>query len=251
MQMGANYTRKLQELQPTRKIVTMLSNNGLLDEGKLSFLIDLDKKDPEAIKKLIKDAGMDVLDIDTSVDPAYKPGGHAVTDTEVNFRTATEELVSLEGGRETISEIHDKWDEPSKEALWEDPSVLAVIHEQRGNGVYAAITAEVDRQKILGNIPPNTPFLEAYTTIGDAMVAQANKQAGQGGDDKPGATEELTDTGPQPIATRAAAVKPALANDDKAKAASPTRSTPKKAGVVKNPLAESDDDFLKQMHNRL
>jgi hypothetical protein len=248
--MGANYTRKLQELQPHRKIVTMLSNNGLLDEGKLSFLIDLDKKDPEAIKKLIKDAGMDVLDIDTSVDPAYTPGSHQVTDAELNFRTVTEELVSAPGGRETISLIHDKWDEASKEALWEDPSVLAVIHEQRQNGVYDVINAEVDRQITLGNIPPNTPFLEAYTRVGDAMVAQAAKQT-ESGEQKPGATEELAVDGPQPIATRAAAPKPALANGEKAKAASPTRAGAKKAEVLKNPLAESDEEFLKSMSGRV
>jgi hypothetical protein len=79
-QMGANYTRKMQDIQPHRKVLQMLQNNGLLDEGKLSFLIDLDKKDPEAIKKLIKDTGMDPLDIDTSVEPDYKEGNHIVSD---------------------------------------------------------------------------------------------------------------------------------------------------------------------------
>lgn len=44
MQMGANYTRKMQELQPHRKTLLMLENNGLLDEGKLSFLIDSDEE---------------------------------------------------------------------------------------------------------------------------------------------------------------------------------------------------------------
>ena len=39
MQMGANYTRKMQELQPYRKVMLMLQNNGLMDEEKLSFLI--------------------------------------------------------------------------------------------------------------------------------------------------------------------------------------------------------------------
>ena len=252
MQMGANYTRKLQELQPHRKIVTMLSNNDLLDEGKLSYLIDLDKGDPEAIKKLIRDKGIDVLDIDTTVEPAYQPGSHQVTDAEINFRSVTEELVSQPDGRETISMIHDKWDDASKQALWEDPSVMAVIHEQRKSGVYDIISEEVDRQITLGNIPPNTPFLEAYTSVGDAMVAQANQTAtaDQGGT-QTGTTEELTTTGPQPIASRAAAPKPALANDEKAKAASSTRAAPKKAEVFKNPLSESDDEFLKSMSGRL
>src|SRR5690606_21653948 len=40
MQKGANYTKKMQALQPHLKIVRMLENNQLLDEGKLSQLID-------------------------------------------------------------------------------------------------------------------------------------------------------------------------------------------------------------------
>ena len=54
MQMGANYTRKMQAIQQHRKVLTMLENNGLLDEGKLSFLIDIEKKNPDAIQKLVK-----------------------------------------------------------------------------------------------------------------------------------------------------------------------------------------------------
>ena len=59
MQMGANYTRKMQAIQQHRKVLTMLENNGLLDEGKLSFLIDIEKKNPDAIQKLVKESGID------------------------------------------------------------------------------------------------------------------------------------------------------------------------------------------------
>ncbi len=40
MQMGANYTQKMQALQPNLKLLKMLQNQGLLDEGKLNNLID-------------------------------------------------------------------------------------------------------------------------------------------------------------------------------------------------------------------
>ena len=51
MQMGAGYGRKLQDMQPHLKTLRMLEKNNLLDEGKLSYLIDLDQKNPDAIKK--------------------------------------------------------------------------------------------------------------------------------------------------------------------------------------------------------
>ena len=84
-QMGANYTRKMQDIAPHRKILLMLENNGLLDESKLSFYIDLEKKNPEAIKKLVVESGIDPLEIDTSVPAKYQASNHTVTDEELGF----------------------------------------------------------------------------------------------------------------------------------------------------------------------
>jgi hypothetical protein len=241
MQMGANYTRKLQDLQPHRKMIMMLQNNDLLDEGKLSFLIDLDKRDPEAIKKLVKESGIDPLDIDTAEDSTYRPGSHIVTDDEASFKITMEEMISSDpSARETVSEIYDSWDGASKEVLWKTPDIMTVIHEARSNGVYDLIKAEVDRRKTLGQIPPNLPFLQAYKIVGDEMVAQTLGPDGKGA--KPGAV----------VDRRAAAPKSKLKDGDKASAASPTRATPnKQVKPVQNPLAMSDEDFLKQMEGRL
>jgi hypothetical protein len=245
MQMGANYTRRMQELQPHRKIVTMLANNDLLDEGKLSFLIDLDRKNPEAIKKLVKDAGIDPMDIDTDAETAYLPGSHAVSDEEVSFRERMGELSSTPEGKETISTLH-QWDDASKQALWKDPTIMSVIHEQKQSGVYDLIADEVDRRRTLGQIPVNTPFLQAYQQVGDDLVAQAKGQGGGQSDPDPAGEKS-----PQVVAHRAATPKPTVTNDDKVKAASPTKAGSKKAEAVVNPLAMSDDAFLKSMEGRI
>ena len=175
MQMGANYTRKLQDIQPHRKMLMMLENNGLLDEGKLSFLIDLDKKDPEAIKKLVKDSGIDPLDIDLDK-VTYRPGDHSVTNDEATFRSTMDDLIKSDPkGQATVSVIYETWDDASKEVLWKQPELMTAIHEQRENGIYDAITAEVDRLTTLGQIPPNTSFLQSYKAVGDYMVEEAKK----------------------------------------------------------------------------
>lgn len=249
MQMGANYTRKLQDLQPHRKVLLMLEKNELLDEGKLSFLIDLDRKNPEAIKKLIRDSGIDPLDINVDEIPTYLPGNHQVGDEEIGFRTVMEELTSSPSGKETVAEIHGSWDNTSKESLWKQPEIMSAIHEQRESGVYDLIKAEVDRRITLGRIPANTPFLEAYTMVGDEMVAEVTKSdPGNQGDIGPAPAGEKT---PQVVATRAATPKSPVKSDDKAKAASPTRASPTAAKVLVNPLAQSDEEFLKQMEGRI
>lgn len=247
MQMGANYTRKMQALAPHRKMLLMLENNGLLDEGKLSYLIDLDKKNPEAIKKLIKDSGLDPLEIDLD-DPKAKPyleGNHRVSDEEATFRTVLDELSSNPEGKATLQAIQTQWDQASKEVLWKQPDVMSLIHQQRENGIYDRIVTELERQRSLGQIPPNVPFLHAYKAIGDQLAAAG------GFDDlvKPAPFQSHQQQPAQaaPVATTVARPKPAAANGDKVSAASPTRSTPRKAETTVNPLALSDDEFMKQV----
>lgn len=253
MQMGANYTRKMMEIAPHRKVLMMLQNNDLLDESRLSFLIDLDKRNPEAIKKLIKDAGIDPNEIDLEVEPDYLAGAHTVTDDEVSFRTVMEDLSSTEAGVQTIGHVNKDWDNASKEILWKQPELLTVIHEQREAGVYDQIRNEVDRQRTLGKIPANMPFLAAYKQVGDEMVAAATDTP-PAGQQPTGATEGqpgIATPAPTPVVTRTAAPKANVKNGDKVSAASPTRAVPGQAKVVINPLAMSDDAFLKEMENRL
>lgn len=254
MQMGANYTKQMQQLAPHRKVLMMLQDNSI-DESKLSFLIDLDRKDPEAIKKLVKDAGIDPLEMDLQADSNYFAGSHTVTDEEAGFRTAVEDLGSTPYGKETIALVNSNWDDASKEVIFKQPEILSVIHEQREAGIYDTITAEMDRQIAVGKIAPNTPFLTAYKQVGDELVAATTGQApasgqqGNGGSDgQPGVAPGAK---PTPVTTRAAAPKDTLKNGDKAGAAAPSRSSPGSAKPAINPLAMSDDQFLKSMENRL
>ena len=244
MQMGANYTRKLQELQPQRKLMLMLQNNGLLNEDKLSFLIDLDKRNPEAIKKLVKEAGIDPLDIDTSVATTYQTGNHKVTDAEANFRNVLDEIGSTTDGRVTLQAINDGWDQASKEVLWKQPELITTMHNQREAGVYQIVVDEIHRQKTLGTLPPNVPFIEAYSVVGDRLLET------DAFDHLPAIKQLKPHRTPAVVATRTSSPKPVAVNGDKASAASPSRSTPRTATTV-NPLSMSDEEFLKQMENRL
>ena len=255
MQMGAGYGRKLQDMQPHLKTLRMLEKNNLLDQKKLGFLIDINSKNPEAIKKLIKDSGIDPLDLNMDDNANYRPTDHSVSDNEVAFAEALKDVSSQPGGRDTIQHINSTWDQQSKEFLWGNPEVLTVIQDQRQNGIYDAITAEIDRKKMLGEIAPTVPFLEAYKIAGDALVASKSMT-------QPGSEPAPQPTNPAPaqnadqqagrvLGTRTAAPKSSATNSDKAKAAgSPTNSS-RKAKETINPLDMADDDFLKQFENRL
>ena len=235
MQMGANYTKKLQALQPQLKLLKMLENNGLLDEGKLTYLIDLDKKNPDAIKKLVKESGVDPLEIDTAAEPAYKPGNHKVSDAEMAFQTTLDELMLDPDGQKTIVTVNKTWDAKSKELLYQEPLLLQAIHQQRQNGIYDKISNEIERRKMLGMLPANVSFIQTYRAVGDEMNAR-------------GLLAPQSAAAPQPsrvVDTRPVTRTKPVTNDEKARAASPVTSSPKKVAQDFNPLALSDEEFEK------
>lgn len=248
MQQGANYTRKMQAIAPHRKVLMMLENNGLLDESKLSRLIDLEKKNPDAIRALVKEAGIDPLDIDVHGESTYTPGNHAVPDEAIAFQTTLDEVSSTPDGQETVRQITASWDPESKAELWKDPSILGTIHQQRISGVYDRVVAEIERQRTIGAIPANVSLLNAYRVIGERMTQAGAFQdlvAAQQAAQRPAVQH--------PVATRVASTaKPAVTNSGKVSAAAPTRTaTPRRAEAFINPLAMSDDEFMKQFANRV
>ena len=248
MQMGANFTRKMQAIAPHRKTLLMLENNGLLDEDKLSYLIDLDKKNPEAIKKLVKEAGIDPLDIDTDAESKYQQGNHKVSEEHVRFVSTLEDLESSPEGVATLQAINS-WDTASKQEIGKHPDVMSTIHNHRQLGWYDTIAGEVERQRILGNITSNVPFLQAYTDVGNRLSQSGVLKAPAQQTAQPSQSQQPAT---QQGVRRVASPKPSVSNSDKAKAASTSRATGKKAAPPKiNPLAMSDEEFLKQMENRV
>ena len=240
MQMGANYTKKLQALQPQLRMLRMLENNDLLNEDKISYLIDLEKKNPQAIQKLIKDSGIDPMDIDVEKDPGYAPGNHRVSDAEYQFSAVVQEVNSTPVGQQLISDINRTWDDQSKQALWEDPSIMRVLSDQRENGIYAQITAEIERRQMMGQLRTE-PFIVSYRNIGQELQQQGRLV--------PTSSPSMPQAQQAPqhsrvLDTRTAKPKTA-ANNDKAKAASPVKSTAAKAAPDFNPLAMNDEEFEK------
>lgn len=238
IQMGLNYTKKMQAWQPRQRVVTMLENNGLLDEAKLSHLIDLSKGDPLAIQKLLTDSKFDPMTIDADKAASYKPGNHQVSDTEMAFNAALDDLESTTTGVELITEVAKQWDEQSRQAVYQDPGILRVINEQKALGLYTRITTEMDRLKTLGHLQ-GVPFLQAYKAVGDMLNDQGRLAP------EPQKQPET------PVETRAAIPAAKVTNNEKAAAASPTKATPAAVKQEQNFLDLPDDQFMQQMQGRL
>jgi hypothetical protein len=243
MQKGADYTRKMQELGKDRRFVMMLGNAGLLDEAKLDRIIAISNGDKEALKSLLQEQKVDPVDIDTTKENKYQAGAHVVSDSTAKLDIAIQDLRAVEGGDETLSVIR-QWDADSREVFGKHPELLESIHQQRLSGVYAKITAEVDRRRALGQLP-DQPFLHSYKAVGDEFLAQG--KLGNGTTAAPKAPAPTGGRTPATPVTRRLASPPPnpKAGNPAARAAAATRTTPTKQNVALNPLAGSDDEFVK------
>lgn len=246
-QKGANYTQKMQGLAPNLKLLRMLENHGILDEAKLSFLIDLDKRDPAAIQKYLKDADIDPMSVDTDADSTYEGKSHAVSDQEHLFATAVADVAnSGVNGKALIREMNANWDSQSKDAMYQNPGILQILYEQKESGVYETIMTEVKRRQALGQLI-GVPVLAAYKSVGEELTNSGQLQNTGATNGNTGATNSQNSAPKTEVKTRTRKRK-RVSDNQRANAAAPSRS-----GAVKtkpkqdfNPLALSDEEFEKQ-----
>lgn len=239
MQAGVNYTQKMQQIGPYRKALLMLEKNGLLDENQLSFLIDVKNKNPEAIKKFLKDNNIDPLDIDTAQEPKYTAGSNIISDDEVNFVEAIKEVKSFEGGEDTLKLIQNTWDDGSINMLVKDPTGLREIHNQIKSGVYNQIKAEMDRRSMVGTLDNTKPFLQNYIDVAYSMMQGGNQNQSQ---------QNYQNNSNVVTRPASSAKYYSLSNNNKVRQAgiSSKSSIKKGPNVGPNPLLLSDEEFEKQ-----
>lgn len=242
MQMGANYNKKMAAMKPHLQMLKMLENNGLLSEEKLGFLIDLSRKDTGAINKLVKDSGLDPLDLSAEKAGEYKPGTHTVDPKEIELDAVLEEIQTTPSYNRTLEVVTKQWDQASKAKIADEPKILAVINSHIERGIYDLIQAGIERERTFGRLN-GLSDLDAYKAVGDAIHARGGfnhlfpQQAVQ---------EEKAPTA-QPVqkaVTKAQEEDPAL----KARRLAASGSKPAAAASEPadfNPLNMSDDEFKK------
>lgn len=238
MQMGANYNKKMAALKPNLKLMKLLENSGFMSEEKINFLIDLGKKDPGAINKLVKEAGLDPMDLDGEKAGNYKPTTRTVDDREIELDTVLEEIKDSASYTRTLDVVSNKWDAASKQVISQSPQLLKVIDGHIANGIYDLISTEVERERVFGRLNGMSD-IEAYRQVGDAI--QARGGFNHLGQPKQQATpQEKVIVQPKPKAVEDDKLK------EKRRAASSTKPAgPTVAATDFNPLSLSDDEFSK------
>ena len=233
MQMGANYQKKMGKLKPNLKIIKMLENNELLDEAKLNNLIDLSKKDPKAIAKLVKESDVDPLEIDKDAPTEYEPTNYSITDKEYNLDRVLDDIKDTETFNKTINVLTKEWDTESRSTISDQPEIIGIVNAHMANGIYDEVNAVLQQEKALGKLD-GIPDVEAYRQVAEYMnknnmFKQPEKSVGK--------SKVSSKTDEKAEADR----------DKKRKAAAPVKqATTQKAKPDEDFLGLSDEDFMKK-----
>jgi len=246
MQMGANYNKKMAALKPNLKLMKLLEKAELLSEDKISFLIDLNRKDPAAINKLVKDSGIDPMDLDADKASAYKQSTYTVDDREIELDTVLDEIQGTPSYTRTLDIVSTKWDAASKNVIAGNPQLLRVINDHISTGIYDRIQKEIENERMFGRLN-GVSDIEAYRQVGDALHARGEFNALAKGSSQP-----KPDTAPEKVVVQP---KPKQVDGDKLKdkkrAASSTNAVVPNSGTQDfNPLSMSDEEFSKQVNKQ-
>lgn len=237
MQMGAGFHKKMAALKPAMRQMKLLEKHDLLDDEKLNYLIDLSKKNPEAIQKLLKDSNIDPLDIDVKADNNYKPTSRKVSDTEIALDEVLNDIRETPTFQRTLNVVSSEWDESSQNAIATEPQIITTINGHMQDGTFDAVMQRVEYERSLGRLK-GVSDIQAYMQTGNAMADEGKLQ-------RAGAPQ----TQVSPVSVQSPQARPSKQDVErklKKRAASPTKvSKTPVASNLPDPLEMSDEDFAK------
>ena len=206
MQMGANYTKKMQLMAPLKKAAESLSRADIKEDD-LNFLIDVHKGDKEAIKKLLTKHNVDPMELDLD-STNYVPKNNIVSDEDVEYSNILDDV------RDSLPKIQEiitnTWDTRSKEALLKDPNLMRALHEEIAIGRFDNVQAQLEIEKTFGRYKGKSD-VEAYIDLVTKLAAKEQSNHQPDGTNKPTPKADVP-TKPIPDKTKAAPIRTKATN---------------------------------------
>lgn len=242
IQMGVNYNSKMLQLKPARQILKTLEQNKMLDEKSISLAVDVLNGNTDALIQIMKDKGINPLELDTDMESSYKPTTRIASEQSVDFDDVIDSIKDSTYYNDTVQTIQ-KFDKRSQTMVAEDPRLISQLNAQMENGIYKQISTELEKRRAIGDSTLHgLSDLEAYVAVGRLLTQNGSLVA-------PNAQ------GQQSTSQAGRKIQPKQSNQANPK----TQSQKKAAGLPRgkqpakssskeiNALAMSDEDFDKLM----
>ena len=175
LQMATDYALKTAALKPVLKKAKMLED---VTDEEFSEMLDFRKRNPEVIKKALKEAQLDPLDLDLE-DIQYTPQSKIMSDADYEFKETIEKLSQEDAVafQRTQNIVLNELDSTSKTTVLSNPHILSALQSEVASGRFEKIQAQALQLKAFGGYN-NVPDIELYSYIASEMDKQALQKQG-------------------------------------------------------------------------
>ena len=175
LQMATDYALKTAALKPVLKKAKMLED---VTDEEFSEMLDFRKRNPEVIKKALKEAKLDPLDLDLE-DIQYTPQSKIMSDADYEFKETIEKLSQEDAVafQRTQNIVLNELDSTSKTTVLSNPHILSALQSEVASGRFEKIQAQALQLKAFGGYN-NVPDIELYSYIASEMDKQALRKQG-------------------------------------------------------------------------
>lgn len=227
-----NYTKKMQQIAPYRKMISALESEGVSSE-QLNTAIDALKGNKQAIQKLLDTNKIDAFDLSDDGDEKdpYQPTDYGKNETELGIQEVVNTISSDPEYKITVDVIDNQWDQTSRDTCSSNPQVIQGLHNDIKSGMYDKVAPVAMKMKVLdGNRKSDIDY---YILAGQQVTEQeqqntANAETVNNANDKTQDAENEFDQ--------------ASSEANNKRAASPTRTRADTKGVI-DYLDDDDVDF--------
>jgi len=148
-QMLHGYSDKMKVFKEYKKFLKPLEERGVIaDPDKFNLAMSLLDGDPEALKKVIKDKGMDPMEMDLE-DIKYTPKNSIATEAQLVIDEAYTQATDL-GVADKFNKVLTKdWDVDSLQEMVNNTAVRNDLLAHLKDGTYDMVQAEIRRMELL------------------------------------------------------------------------------------------------------
>ena len=175
LQMATDYALKTAALKPVLKKAKMLED---VTDEEFSEMLDFRKRNPEVIKKALKEANLDPIDLDLE-NIQYTPQSKIMSDADYEFKETIEKLSQEDAVafQRTQNIVLNELDSTSKTTVLSNPHILSALQSEVASGRFEKIQAQALQLKAFGGYN-NVPDIELYSYIASEMDKQALQSQG-------------------------------------------------------------------------
>jgi len=237
-----DYTKKLQTIKPWRKTIDALEEAKLTHED-LGLFIDARKGDKEAIAELLKQTGVDALDLDIE-NSTYVAKDYGRDENALAIKDIVDDISRDSEYEKTHNILTKDWDEKSWGTMSQDPETIKLLHVDVKSGMYDKIQPIAEKLKVYGGGKESD--LDYYKTAARQYFGQVEQQNQQA---QRVATKEAAQAKHQVEQNKLSQVKAKQAKrvatenaSEKRRAAVPSSGKASNRGIV-DYLDTSDEEF--------